>query len=316
MLVVYNHLRSFMLLYLGIAAWLRFCLAGVLVVLAILPVFAQRAPQSVPSLKTVPIPAPANLSTYVRDREALVVLGKALFWDLQVGSDGKVACASCHFHAGADHRLNNQLSNPGGVFTANYRLSAADFPFHRLADPEQRNSQVLRDVSHRAGSSGMFARKVETVIPGLAAELAADITDPIFRSSGLNLRQVGDRNAPSVINAVFNFRNFWDGRASDTFSAKTPFGLSDGAAAILSSASGALRAEPLRLEKSSLASQAVGPVLNTAEMSYDTRNWSQVGKKLLPLRPLANQRIAADDSVLGPFVDQQGRGFKRGSTYS
>jgi uncharacterized protein (TIGR03437 family) len=276
---------------------------------------AQRAPQSVPSLKTVPIPTPANLATYVRDRDALLVLGKALFWDLQVGSDGKVACASCHFHAGADHRLTNQLSNPGGALPANYRLTAADFPFHRLADPEKQTSQVLRDSTFRAGSSGMFSRKLESVIPGLATELATDVPDSVFRSGALNLRQVGDRNAPSVINAVFNFRNFWDGRASDTFSAKTPFGLSDTDAAVLSTASGSLRPEALRLDKSSLASQAVGPVLSLAEMSYDPRNWSKVGKKLLPLRPLANQKIAADDSVLGRFANAQGRGFPRGATY-
>ncbi len=50
-----------------------------------------QAPQAIGSLKKVAIPAPSNLSTYVRDPVALVVLGKALFWDLQVGSDGKVA---------------------------------------------------------------------------------------------------------------------------------------------------------------------------------------------------------------------------------
>jgi uncharacterized protein (TIGR03437 family) len=275
---------------------------------------AQRAPQGVPSLKTVAVPAPANLSRYVRDNAALLVLGKALFWDMQVGSDGKVACASCHFHAGADHRLTNQLSNPGGTFPANHRLTAADFPFHRLADPERQTSQVLRDVTHRAGSSGMFNRKLDTLLPGLAAELASDVADPVFRASSLNLRQVGDRNAPSVINAVFNFRNFWDGRASDTFTAQTPFGLSDTGATVLASAGGALTAEALRLDKSALASQAVGPVLSRAEMSYD-RNWSNVGRKLLPLRPLANQRIAADDSVLGRYASPQGRGFVRGTTY-
>ena len=40
-----------------------------------------------------------------------LALGKALFWDQQVGSDGQ-ACASCHFNAGADARITNQL-NPG-----------------------------------------------------------------------------------------------------------------------------------------------------------------------------------------------------------
>jgi hypothetical protein len=40
-----------------------------------------------------------------------LALGKALFWDQQVGSDGQ-ACASCHFNAGADVRIQNQI-NPG-----------------------------------------------------------------------------------------------------------------------------------------------------------------------------------------------------------
>jgi cytochrome c peroxidase len=32
-------------------------------------------------------------------RQTAIALGKALFWDRQLGSDGQ-ACASCHFHAG------------------------------------------------------------------------------------------------------------------------------------------------------------------------------------------------------------------------
>src|SRR5947208_16059781 len=66
--------------------------------------------QSFSSLKTVAAPA-VDLSRYVRDQQTLVVLGKALFWDMQVGSDGRTACGTCHFHAGADHRARNQLSN-------------------------------------------------------------------------------------------------------------------------------------------------------------------------------------------------------------
>ena len=48
----------------------------------------------------------------VKDQAALMRLGKAFFWDMQVGSDGVQACASCHFHAGADSRSRNQIS-PG-----------------------------------------------------------------------------------------------------------------------------------------------------------------------------------------------------------
>jgi cytochrome c peroxidase len=44
-------------------------------------------------------------------RQWAVLLGKTFFWDQQGGSDGN-ACASCHFHAGADVRRTNQI-NPG-----------------------------------------------------------------------------------------------------------------------------------------------------------------------------------------------------------
>ena len=69
------------------------------------------------SLKRVALPAPTGLELYVRDQAALVALGKAFFWDMQAGSDGRTACASCHFHAGADHRVRNQIT--GANATAN-----------------------------------------------------------------------------------------------------------------------------------------------------------------------------------------------------
>src|SRR5215212_7805865 len=64
------------------------------------------------SLSTVPVSEPPNLSDFVADKAAAIRLGKALFWDMQIGSDGATACASCHFSAGADSRSKNQLS-PG-----------------------------------------------------------------------------------------------------------------------------------------------------------------------------------------------------------
>jgi cytochrome c peroxidase len=59
----------------------------------------------------------------------LVALGKALFWDMQLSSDSRVACASCHFHAGADHRRQNQLSSTKDPVQLNWPLAAGDFPF-------------------------------------------------------------------------------------------------------------------------------------------------------------------------------------------
>ncbi|MEM5787047.1 MAG: cytochrome c peroxidase, partial [Syntrophobacteraceae bacterium] len=63
--------------------------------------------------KNFKVPLPSNLSDFVKNRKAALVLGKALFWDMQVGSDGIQACASCHFQAGADIRSKNQVSTQG-----------------------------------------------------------------------------------------------------------------------------------------------------------------------------------------------------------
>src|SRR4051812_5908659 len=67
------------------------------------------------SLRKLPVPTPSNLGDVLQSEpdalRAAIALGKALFWDEQVGSDGQ-ACASCRFHAGADDRTKNQL-NPG-----------------------------------------------------------------------------------------------------------------------------------------------------------------------------------------------------------
>jgi len=80
------------------------------------------------SLKDIPIQEPANLPAFLKvnptpqvpgaievdeaARTAALQLGKALFWDMRLGSDDNVACATCHFNAGADPRFKNQLS-PG-----------------------------------------------------------------------------------------------------------------------------------------------------------------------------------------------------------
>jgi hypothetical protein len=39
-------------------------------------------------LRAVAVPGPSNLNEFVRDPAMARALGKALFWDMQVGSDG------------------------------------------------------------------------------------------------------------------------------------------------------------------------------------------------------------------------------------
>jgi cytochrome c peroxidase len=262
------------------------------------------------------VPEPPGLDRFVRDRTALIVLGKALFWDMQLGSDGRTACASCHFHAGADHRHQNQLSDPKSPFVANHAQTADDFPFRLFADAANNRSAVIRDSSQRAGSSGVFRRLFGALAADSSGEVGADLSDlPAFRIEALNVRQVTVRNTPTVINSVFNVRNFWDGRASDIFTGATPFGDSDPRANAMTVRDGALVPEKVRLTQSSLASQAVGPPLNGVEMSYDGRTWLQLARKMLGARPLSGQRVATDDSVLGGLADPDGNGLRAGQTY-
>ncbi len=271
-------------------------------------------PGNIASLKTALLPKPTNLAQYVRNETALVALGKALFWDAQVGSDGQTACATCHFHAGADHRLQNQLASPAGVTTAltgNRTMKADDFPFRRLANPNNNNSAVIRDTRLVAGSAGVVHRTFFDVNAGLHTDDGATVSSAAPTSlAGLELRQVTNRNSPSVINAVFNVRNFWDGRASRIFSGSTPFGDSDTGLTVLVNSANGLQPERVRMDNASLASQAVGPALNAIEMSYNGRKWPKLGRKMLSLRPLGRQKVATDDSVLGEMANPEGNGLR------
>ena len=88
---------------------------------------------------------PSNENDYVRNRTVAIALGKAMFWDMQVGSDGVQSCGTCHFNGtGTDTRTKNQV-NPnhlGGDLTftlmqPNQRnLVPADFPLHKLINHE------------------------------------------------------------------------------------------------------------------------------------------------------------------------------------
>ncbi len=257
------------------------------------------------TLKNVPVPQPVGADKYVADQAALVALGKVFFWDMQVGSDGKTACASCHFHAGADHRLQNQLSGAGAVATKTLTLS--DFPFHRLSNPNDNRSPVLSDTRLVAGSAGVAAGTFVDIIPGQAVEEGTGIVT--------NVRQVTGRNTPSVINAVFNARNFWDGRARSNFSGATPFGQSDTGMNAWVETLGQLTAERVSVEQASLASQAVGPALNEVEMSLAGKSWVKLGRKMVQLAPLGRQKVALDDSVLGNLADPSGFGLRAEYSY-
>src|SRR5437879_13262705 len=167
---------------------------------------------------------------------------------MAVGSDGQ-ACASCHFHAGADNRVKNQLipgcragppDNSLSTFgfsgvRPHYQLKAADFPFHKVADVNDQNSAVLFDTNDIASSAGVFNFAFTAIAPLNATNSATDIgtiasPDPVFNVGGINVRGVEPRNTPTMINAVFNHRNFWAGRAGAEFKGVNPVGPPDRAA--------------------------------------------------------------------------------------
>ncbi len=187
-------------------------------------------------------------------RPGAQVLGKALFWDMQVGSDGIQACGSCHFHAGTDNRTKNQL-NPnhlggdlslqlhGGV--ANQDLTAADFPFHKLVNPDVPGEPLLNpgnvasDTNDVASSMGVRFRKFSNIrsigagsfgipsngVRALLPDLGTNAPDPIPLFQGL--RRVEPRNTPTIFGTAFNFDNFWDGRARHDFNGGSVFGPAD-----------------------------------------------------------------------------------------
>lgn len=290
--------------------------------------------QAPPSLRLVPTPLIPNLAEFVLDQTAAIQLGKALFWEMQAGSDGIQACASCHFHAGADSRVTGQIS-PGllagdttfQIGPPHSTLTPAQFPFHQRQDPDLQSSPVTADTNDVASSQGVFFSQFLDIVPGSAVDLAAPLPDPVFNGQGirpqlgpLNVRRVEPRNTPTVINAGFHFNNFWDGRAHQIFNGVNPFGPLDTQSTLLVNNNGILEPVQVRIENASLASQAVGPPLSDFEMSAQGRTFPKLGKKMLSLTPLAKQRVHPQDSVLGPLsrssVLRRGRGLLRGLNIS
>lgn len=307
-------------------------------------------------LKNVAIPVPDNIGEFIRDKTAAIALGKTFFWDMQVGSDGIQACASCHFHAGADNRSKNQLDpnrlqvnsdrtpNPDTTFNtgggANYQLKPKDFPFHKLKDPSDRLSAVIGDSNDISSSQGVFSSKLINVIPGSAEDEVEQLDDPVFNVQGIEVRRVEPRNTPTVINTVFNFRNFWNGRALNLFNGVNALGQRDPDAFVLQ-ADGLekLKKVKVRLNNSSLASQAVEPPTSEFEQSAIGRlpqlaqsnpnsntqlrvsdrfqpnqlsplGNKRIGKKLLSLQPLSQQLVHPEDSVLGRYSNFPKPGLK------
>lgn len=184
-----------------------------------------------------------------------IMLGKALFWDQQLGSGngGNYACASCHYSAGAD-------SQPDRILAGTFRPDASD----KLT----RGSLGVRYAN-------FIALKMETLG---SDEVAAG--REIFTEEGEYA--ITDRNAPPAVDSD-SIHNFWDGRANYIFNGvdisgtAVPLPTRDGETTIL------------QIAAASQASQAVGPCLSPAEMSADGRTFADVGYKMCHSIPLRYQ---------------------------
>jgi cytochrome c peroxidase len=194
---------------------------------------------------------------------------------------------------------------------------------------ERQASKVTLDTNDVVSSQGVVLKQFSTVNPGNAVDTGTDLADAVFKvttgkgknAQTVNVRRVEPVNAPSVINAVFNFANFLNGRANHFFNGSNPFGPADnndstgvwvneGGTLALKKLNGQTGQLPV-LDFASLASQATGPPLSDLEMSWRGRTWADIGKKMLSLEPLANQQVDASDSVLGVDRDADGKGLNK-----
>jgi len=228
-------------------------------------------------LWTLPVPQPTNSD--IINQTAAVRLGKALFWDIQAGGDGQIACATCHFSAGADNRtLNTIHPGPNGIWEV-------------VTGPGQEFPPQDFSVDDIVGSQGI----VGSIFTGIDPDPShgADFCTSNQTSPFYEHRRVTGRNTPPAVGAMYFRDNFWDGRANHRFNGLNPFGETGNAGG-----------PPLGqvTENSSLASQAVGPPGSDTEMTCAGRTFngpSSLGAKILARQPLQFQLVHQTDSVLG-----------------
>ena len=186
-------------------------------------------------------------------RAAAIKLGKALFWDEQLGSGngGQYACASCHYQAGADSnplriqagRLDNGIFGSLGVTAANF--------------------QAITCVDDPNAPGGLCAEPLDT-----------------FETVGA--LHITGRNAPTSVDSN-SIHNFWDGRANYVFNG---IDITGEVRPGLFTPSGM---KSVMILESSQASQAVGPPNSDVEMAAAGRTFNDLAFKMCHVIPLATQ---------------------------
>ena len=205
--------------------------------------------------------------------------------------------------------LLSRLAASGPVLLAIDDLQWLDVPSARALEFALRRldaQPIAVLATARLGERGGVPRLVRAE-PGATRDETVVVSDPVFNIQGVNTRRAEPRNTPTMINAALTLENFWDRRAANVFNGVSVQGVGDSAARVLR-ADDAGRITPVivRIDNASLASQAVGPPLSDREMGSLGRTFKDVGKRLASARPLRRQRVADDDSVLAPYVDDDG----------
>ena len=141
------------------------------------------------------------------------------------------------------------------------------------------DNTVACGTCHRPGFNGTDSRigrnphtdgilNTPDDILGSPGIIRSDASNRYFRDSVFGLApQIGSRAANPNLMAMFATDIFWDGRARTTFI--------DPETNLVAIASGG-----------ALESQAIAPVMNSAEMAHDSRAWSEVTSKLAQATPL------------------------------
>ena len=197
-------------------------------------------PPPPPSLKTVPVPEPANLGEFVATRPP------RSGW-------ARPCSGTCRWAATASRPAPPATSTPAP--TAARRTSSAracstarrpiapstppagaelpaqrcdDFPFRELSRSSDRDSApVLRHERRRLLAGRLSAMFIDAK-PGRAEDVVEPAADPDGFTSAASMSAGSSRGTRRrVINAVFNHRNFWDGRAQNEFNGVNAWGTRD-----------------------------------------------------------------------------------------
>lgn len=223
----------------------RLPLAALAAVLLAATAFAQPGPPPFPP----PLPAPptplGNPTTPDK-----VLLGKALFWEEQMSSSLTVACGTCH------------------------QPTAGGSDFRTSQDPVG---------STHPGFDGLFGTPDD--VRGSKGRIRTNSNDQYIASPEFGVDvQVTGRKTPTMINAAFSPRQFWDGRAGPAF--QDP-----------------ITGNTVLQANAALESQAAGPPVSDAEMAHVGEDWVAVAARITNAVPL---RLATDiPASLATFINNR-----------